>query len=188
MYPVIDVMRLQVPYPSSPSLWSVNGVSRYMATTVISVTTQLLPTFLNTAHRRGVETFEGWPAAAPRSERGRSRARNSAAASSARSHSPPSNGVRGVGMPGEPGTRLCKSHAVPHPVALSNSAWWSGACERGAALAPRSHGQGRLLHEHLTRVRTGRGFCRRCPAAPLAPAVRGVSALAQGRAGPVPRM
>ena len=47
-YPVIAVIRFQVPYPASPSLWSVNGVRTYTATIVTSVMPQLLPTFLST--------------------------------------------------------------------------------------------------------------------------------------------
>ena len=41
-------MRFQVPYPSSPSLWIVNGVRKYTAIIVTTETSQLLPTFLNT--------------------------------------------------------------------------------------------------------------------------------------------
>src|SRR5689334_23316306 len=41
-------MRFQVPYPSSPSLWIVNGVRKYTTSTPATVTTQLLPMFLNT--------------------------------------------------------------------------------------------------------------------------------------------
>src|ERR1043166_1871323 len=42
-------MRFHVPYPSSPSLWMVNGVRKETAIIVTTETSQLLPMFLNTA-------------------------------------------------------------------------------------------------------------------------------------------